>query len=50
MSIRIEQVTKVYQGVPVVNDVTIEIQAGEFFVLLGRPEAAKARYCAPWPG
>ena len=29
MSIRIEQVTKLYQGVPVVNDVTIEIQTGE---------------------
>jgi len=42
MSIRIEQVTKVYQGVPVVNDVTIEIQAGEFFVLLGPSGSGKS--------
>ena len=42
MSIRIEQVTKVYQGVPVVNDVTIEIQSGEFFVLLGPSGSGKS--------
>ncbi len=42
MSIRIEQVTKFYQGVPVVNDVTIEIQSGEFFVLLGPSGSGKS--------
>ena len=42
MSIRIEQVTKVYQGVPVVNDVSIEIQSGEFFVLLGPSGSGKS--------
>ena len=42
MSIRIEQVTKVYQGVPVVNDVTIEIRSGEFFVLLGPSGSGKS--------
>jgi sulfate transport system ATP-binding protein len=42
MSIRIEQVTKLYQGVPVVNDVTIEIQSGEFFVLLGPSGSGKS--------
>src|SRR3954467_3848725 len=42
MSIRIEQVTKVYQGAPVVNDVSIEIQAGEFFVLLGPSGSGKS--------
>lgn len=42
MSIRIEQVTKIYQGVPVVNDVTIEIPTGEFFVLLGPSGSGKS--------
>ena len=42
MSISIEQVTKLYQGVPVVNDVTIEIQSGEFFVLLGPSGSGKS--------
>jgi sulfate/thiosulfate transport system ATP-binding protein len=42
MSIRIEQVTKLYQGIPVVNDVTIEIQTGEFFVLLGPSGSGKS--------
>jgi sulfate transport system ATP-binding protein len=42
MSIRIEQVTKLYQGVPVVNDVTIEIETGEFFVLLGPSGSGKS--------
>ena len=42
MSIKIEQVTKIYQGVPVVNDVTVEIQAGEFFVLLGPSGSGKS--------
>jgi|SRR5579862_428260 len=42
MSIRIEQVTKLYQGVPVVNDVTIEIRSGEFFVLLGPSGSGKS--------
>src|ERR1700685_3705455 len=34
MSITLDQVTKRYQGVPVVNDVSIDIGDGEFFVLL----------------
>jgi len=42
MSIKIEQVTKLYQSVPVVNDVTIEIQTGEFFVLLGPSGSGKS--------
>ena len=42
MSIRIEQVSKLYQSVPVVNDVTIEIQTGEFFVLLGPSGSGKS--------
>lgn len=42
MSIKIEQVTKLYQGVPVVNDVTVEIQTGEFFVLLGPSGSGKS--------
>ena len=35
MSITLDQVTKRYQGSPVVNDVSLDIGDGEFFVLLG---------------
>jgi ABC-type Fe3+/spermidine/putrescine transport system ATPase subunit len=42
MSITIDQVSKLYHGVPVVNDVTIEIQTGEFFVLLGPSGSGKS--------
>src|SRR6202008_735565 len=35
MSITLDQVTKHYAGVPVVNDVSLDIGDGEFFVLLG---------------
>jgi sulfate transport system ATP-binding protein len=42
MSIRIEQLTKIYQGTPVVNDVSIEIPTGEFFVLLGPSGSGKS--------
>ena len=42
MSIRIDQVTKLYQGIPVVNDVTLEIETGEFFVLLGPSGSGKS--------
>src|SRR6267154_60114 len=42
MSIRIEQVTKLYQAIPVVNDVTVEIETGEFFVLLGPSGGGKS--------
>jgi sulfate transport system ATP-binding protein len=42
VSIRIEQLTKLYQGTPVVNDVTLEIRTGEFFVLLGPSGSGKS--------
>ena len=42
MSITIDQVSKLYHGVPVVNDVTIEIRTGEFFVLLGPSGSGKS--------
>ena len=45
MSIQFEQVTKRYRGVPVVNDVTLEIAKGEFFVLLG-PERQRQEHAA----
>jgi ABC-type phosphate/phosphonate transport system ATPase subunit len=35
MSITLDQVTKRYAGAPVVNDVSLDIGDGEFFVLLG---------------
>jgi sulfate/thiosulfate transport system ATP-binding protein len=42
MSIAFEQVTKRYQGQAVVNDVTLEIEPGEFFVLLGPSGSGKS--------
>ena len=42
MSIKFEQVTKRYHGVPVVNDVTLDIATGEFFVLLGPSGSGKS--------
>jgi sulfate transport system ATP-binding protein len=42
MSIQFEQITKRYQGVPVVSDVTLEIASGEFFVLLGPSGSGKS--------
>lgn len=42
MSIRFEQVTKRYNGIPVVNDVTLEVHKGEFFVLLGPSGSGKS--------
>jgi sulfate/thiosulfate transport system ATP-binding protein len=42
VSIRIEQLTKRYQGTPVINDVTLEIRTGEFFVLLGPSGSGKS--------
>ncbi len=42
MSILFEQITKRYQGVPVVSDVTLEIAKGEFFVLLGPSGSGKS--------
>lgn len=42
MSIQLEQVTKHYRGVPVVNDVTLDIAKGEFFVLLGPSGSGKS--------
>jgi sulfate transport system ATP-binding protein len=42
MSIVLDQVTKHYAGVPVVNDVSLEIGDGEFFVLLGPSGSGKS--------
>ncbi|MEP7242702.1 MAG: ABC transporter ATP-binding protein [Gammaproteobacteria bacterium] len=42
MSITLDQVTKRYQGLPVVNDVSVEIGNGEFFVLLGPSGSGKS--------
>jgi sulfate transport system ATP-binding protein len=42
MSINFEQITKRYNGTPVVNDVSLQIQAGEFFVLLGPSGSGKS--------
>jgi sulfate transport system ATP-binding protein len=42
MSIDLDQVTKRYQGVPVVNDVSIEVAEGEFLVLLGPSGSGKS--------
>ncbi len=35
MSIVLEQLTKRYEGYPVVNRLSLEIAEGEFFVLIG---------------
>ena len=42
MSITLDQITKHYQGAPVVNDVSIDIGDGEFFVLLGPSGSGKS--------
>jgi sulfate transport system ATP-binding protein len=42
MSISLDQVTKRYQGVPVVNDVSLNVQQGEFLVLLGPSGSGKS--------
>jgi ABC-type Fe3+/spermidine/putrescine transport system ATPase subunit len=42
MSINFEQVTKRYHGIPVLNDVSLRIEAGEFFVLLGPSGSGKS--------
>ncbi|HET7755818.1 MAG TPA: ABC transporter ATP-binding protein [Steroidobacteraceae bacterium] len=42
MSITLERVTKHYGGVPVVNDLSLEIGDGEFFVLLGPSGSGKS--------
>ena len=41
MSIVLEHLTKRYGGPPVVNDVSLEIADGEFFVLLGSSGSGK---------
>jgi ABC-type branched-subunit amino acid transport system ATPase component len=46
MSITVEKVTKRYQGQTVVNDVSLEVAEGEFFVLL-RPSGSGAGRVAP---
>jgi ABC-type Fe3+/spermidine/putrescine transport system ATPase subunit len=42
MSITLDQVTKRYQSVPVVNDVSLNIPTGEFLVLLGPSGSGKS--------
>jgi sulfate transport system ATP-binding protein len=42
MSITLERVTKRYHGQPVVNDVSLEVAEGEFFVLLGPSGSGKS--------
>jgi sulfate/thiosulfate transport system ATP-binding protein len=42
MSITLDQVTKRYAGAPVVNDVSLDIGDGEFFVLLGPSGSGKS--------
>jgi sulfate transport system ATP-binding protein len=42
MSIALDQVTKRYQEQPVVNDVSLEMGEGEFFVLLGPSGSGKS--------
>jgi sulfate transport system ATP-binding protein len=41
MSIILEQLTKRYEGPPVVNNVSLEVADGEFFVLLGSSGSGK---------
>ncbi len=53
MSITLDQITKRYQCAPVVNDVSIDIGDGEFFVLLGPSGSGKStllRAIAGLPG
>src|SRR5215218_10373375 len=42
MSIVLEQLTKRYEGYPVVNNVSLEVAEGEFFVLLGPSGSGKS--------
>jgi sulfate/thiosulfate transport system ATP-binding protein len=42
MSIKFEQITKRYSGTPVVNDASLQIETGEFFVLLGPSGSGKS--------
>jgi len=42
VSITLDQVTKHYGGIPVVNDVSLDIGDGEFFVLLGPSGSGKS--------
>lgn len=43
ISIQIDHVSREYGPVRALDDVTLEIKAGEFFTLLDPPDAGKAR-------
>jgi len=42
VSITLDQITKRYRGTPVVNDVSLDVAEGEFFVLLGPSGSGKS--------
>ena len=42
MSIALDQVTKRYQSIPVVNDVSLKVEQGEFLVMLGPSGSGKS--------
>jgi sulfate transport system ATP-binding protein len=42
MAIRIDQASKLFHGIPVVNDVSLEVARGELFVLLGPSGSGKS--------
>ena len=45
-SVKYDHVTKEFDGAAAVKDLTIEVEDGEFLVLVGPPAAARAPPCA----